>query len=407
MTNPFLATCGLDGGGVNTYLWALGGYVPQAATLLLGSDLVPIAQALARVPLETYFSIAPDGTPSGTPYSYSAFSFLSLVWSISCLVGPDEALYREARRLFELAETQFPRHPDPKFADLLDYGEQRNMLEMRGAGWEHLVASPNAERAWCLDRLADLGLHFGAVTLGEAAGLRTRAERIRLAIREHLWDRERGEFKSVFPDGHVEYARSIQAFDALRAGACDPEMEAALLAQVVDGQYLGDYGATSVSRADTTHYETNDPDWSGAGAYTGDPPALALTLYERGHAALGWDVLRRLFWMGQHLPYFPQEHRCDTPTTVAHKRANVISGLGGAEALIFGLTGLQVDLGGSLSLFPNPPPGGEVSFRGLQVRGATLDVVLRPGHATITVNGTVVLDGPPALVTWPTGRAHG
>jgi hypothetical protein len=394
VTSPFLATSGMDGGAICTYLWDLGGYVPGAATLLLGEDIVPVARSLARVPLEDFFAVTPDGTPTGTGYSYSVFSFLSLAWSISCLLGPREDLYREARRLFELAESRLPRR-----GELLDYGTQRNMLEMRGTGWEHVVASPNAERAWCLERLADLGEHFGAIDAQEARGLRAAAARIRAAIRADLWDASARWFRSIFPDGHVEIVHSVQAYDALRAGACDAEMEAALLERLEDGAFLGEYGVSSVSRTDPVHYETNDPDWSGAGAYTGDPPALALTLYERGHAALAWDVLRRLFWMGRHLPYFPQEHRCDVPQTLGHKRANCIAGLCGAETVIFGMAGLRAGLDGTVELRPCPPPGGTVDIAGLVVRGSRLDIRLSPGRARIVRDGRVEHDGPAEPVT--------
>jgi hypothetical protein len=256
VTTPFLATSGMDGGAICTYLWDLGGYVPCAATLLLGADMIAIADSLARVPLETYFAVAPDGSPTGTSYSYSVFSFTSLVWALCRLVSPVEHLYVEAKRLFTLAEERSPAH-----GALLDYGEQRNMLEMRGTGWEHVVASPNAERAWCLDRLADLGEWFGACGAAEARDMRGHAEEIRAAIRRELWDPERRWFRSIFPDGHVEYVHSIQAFDALRAGACDSAIENALLEKVRDGAFLGDYGVSSVSRTDPVHYEWNDPDW--------------------------------------------------------------------------------------------------------------------------------------------------
>jgi hypothetical protein len=175
-------------------------------------------------------------------------------------------------------------------------------------------------------------------------------------------------------------------------------MEAALLDRVKDGAFLGEYGASSVSRTDPVHYEWNDPDWSGAGAYTGDPPALALTLYERGHAAPAWDVLRRLLWMGRHLPFFPQEHRCDVPQTLGHKRANCISGLGGVEAIIFGMAGLTVGLDGSIELNPSPPPEGTVELTGLKVRGADIDLHMEPGRVAVSYDGKKVYEGGPRCV---------
>ncbi len=384
---PFVATCGMDGGGICTYPWDTGGYVPRTLNLLIGPGTEGLMAAMRGFGLERHSRFAPDGTGAQVPYSYNTWAFLNLVWNTACLRGPSATDFRAARDTILAIEAGLHRH-----GVLVDWGVQHNLLEMRQAGYEHIVPSPNAERAWCFDRLADL-----AEALGEpgAPAWRAEADAIRDAIREQLWNAETGWFDCLYPDGAREQAYSIQIFDALRTGACTPEMTRRILSHVRDGAFLGEYGVSSVSAEDRAHYELNDPDWSGGGAYTGDGPNLAQTLWEQGEPDLAWDVLRRHFWMGKHLPYFPQEHYCDRPAVAAHKRANIVSGIAGAEAIIFGLFGINVGLDGAIRINPSPRPEGEIRLRGLTIRGRRLDISLAPHTLCVHVDGRQSYAGAP------------
>jgi hypothetical protein len=323
--------------------------------------------------------MTPSGATFGHPYSYNGWSMLRLLDALTAHGVAGKADYLRVRDRF-LAWDSAAAVRD----DLVDYGVQRNLLEMRGAGWEHFVASPNAERAWCYDTLARLAEHFGATP---PAAWRAVAQRIRHAVRQRLWDPDRGWFRSIYPDGHEEVVYSIQAFDVIDAGGCDAAMTGAILTHLRDGAFLGLCGVSSVSREDEAHYELNDPDWSGGGAYAGEGPALVQTLYQIGRGDLAWDVLRRHLWMGEHLPYFPQEHYCDRPAAPAHKRANCNAGLAGAQALIFGMAGVRPQLDGSITYRPVGPPGRCVELRGLVVRGRSIDIEMQDGCARVRVDG--------------------
>ncbi len=256
---------------------------------------------------------------------------------------------------------------------------------MRGVGYEHIVASPNAERAWSLRHLADLA-DLAQDADAPTAAWRTRADQIIESVRTTLWDDERGWFKALYPDGYEELVYSVQIFDALRAGACTPAMTDELLTHLHDGAFLGAYGVHSVSQADSRHFELNDPDWSGGGAFSGEGPQLALTLFEQGFPELAVDVLQRHFWLGQHLPYIPQEHYADRPMAPPHKRANISAGLAGAEAILHGLVGLQPQLDGTLWLDPQLVGDGALEVAGYGFRGHRVDVAL--SESALTVPGT-------------------
>ncbi|WP_327634717.1 hypothetical protein OHB24_32660 [Kribbella sp. NBC_00482] len=390
VTQPFIATSGLDGGALCAYAWDTGGYAPNLLSLMLGDCVIDIIESFLDADLTDRYAIAPDGTGLGVAYAYSGWSLVSLARAAAAERPLDPTLVSRLYDVLIALDKQF--RPDDQTGVLRDYGDQSNLLEMRSTGWEHVVASPNAERAWALDALADLSDLTGAAL--PTAELRESAQQIRAEVIRQLWDADAGWFRSRYPDGHTELAYSIQAYDVLRAGACPPDVAAALISHLRPGAFLGEYGVSSVSAEDALHYETADIDWSGAGAYTGEAPQLALTLWEHGEPERAWDVLRRLFWMGEHYPYFPQDHYSDKPGAPATgRRINIIAGLTGAESLLTGLLGIHPHPDGSLTITPNPIAAGNIRLTNLSYRGHAIEVVIESRRTTVTVDGHEVASG--------------
>lgn len=386
-TVPFPATSGIDGGALCAYAWDTGGYAPHTLALMLGGHVTDIVEAMVKADLTDHYAIAPDGGGTGVAYAYSAWSLVVLAHAAACHGGVAPDL---VARLHDTEEQLAERFP--AVGELRDYGAQQNLLEMRTAGWEHLVASPNAERAASLTLLAEMAEASGAPVPG--AHLREQAGRIRAAVARELWDAEAGWFRSRYPDGHTELAYSVQAYDALRAGACTPQMATALLGHLRDGAFLGPYGVSSVSAEDRLHYELGDLDWSGGGAYTGEAPQLAQTLWERAEPRLAWDVLRRVLWLGELFPYFPQEHSCERPAAPPrNRRANIIAGLTGAEAVLLGLAGLRPRIDGSLELAPAAWLPGRLELRGLRYRGHLIDLEVSVDGCRASVDGRIIHSG--------------
>ena len=389
--NPFFATLGIDGGGICTYLWDNAGYIPRMATLMLDAHVMAVAKKMADIDLEQYYAFAPDGTGIGVKYSYSPWAFTNLVSTIFKFIAPDRELFDYSKKMILNDEKRKSEN------NLIDYGYQHNLLEMRGTGWEHCVASPNAERSWSLQQLAEMGKLIDA-NEEEMNDWKRQSDEIITAVRKELWDEKEQWFASIYPNGFRDYVYSIQVFDAMRAGVCTPAMEKALISKLHDRAYLGSHGITSVSKSDSTHFEVIDTDWSGGGAYSGTGPVLALTLYERGYPEVAWDVLKRHFWMGKHFIYYPQEHYCDRPMSPAHKRANEASGLVGAEAVLFGLIGFQPQYNGELYIHPQLTVSGNIHIKDFVYRQNSFEVNLTPKKMVVRRGGKTIYEGSPKRV---------
>jgi hypothetical protein len=346
---------------------------------------------MTAIDLQKYYAFAQDGTGLGVRYAYSTAAFTSLAYAMACQDSVYPDLFEQVKNLVLSDEKR------PMIDGVIDYGDQHNLLEMRGMGWEHMVPSPNAERVWCFRRLADLGERIG-YDKSTVQQWRKKADTIAANIRKALWDDTTGWFCCKYPDGHKETVYSIQVFDMFRTGVCTPAMKKRMLEQLEEGKFLFPYGVSSISKADSIHYEVTDTDWGGGGAYSGDLPQLALDLYHEQLPEKAWDVLKRQFWMGEQLPYFPQEHYCDRPGSPSFKRANVISGLTGAAAILYGMAGLEPRLDGSLWIHPQPTLKDTVEIKGFVHRRHVIDLELSTSFCKIVLDGKVKYQGKPSSI---------
>lgn len=384
--NPSLATSGLDGGAMNSYVWDVAGYAPNMISLMMGDKILDIVRNMAAIDLSKYYAFTQDGAGTGVAYAYSTVSFTSLVYAMACQNKIDPALFEQVKRLVLKDEER------PMVNGVVDFGTQKNLLEMRGMGWEHMVPSPNAERVSNFTKLAEMGSRLG-YDKSETNRWKATSDSIAVHIRKELWDEKAGWFNCKYPDGHKELVYSIQEFDMLGTGVCTPSMKKRMVEQLVEHKFLFPYGVSSISKADSMHYEETDTDWSGGGSYSGDVPQLALDLYKEGFPEKAWDVLKRQFWLGELCPYFPQEHFCDRPAAPSFKHGNIISGITGAEAILFGLIGLDPRLDGSLWIKPESTIKDNIDIKGFRFRNHFIDVSMTNSFCKVLVDGKIIYQG--------------
>jgi hypothetical protein len=97
--------------------------------------------------------------------------------------------------------------------------------------------------------------------------------------------------------------------------------------------------------------------------------------------------------MGKHLAYFPQEVYYNRPQVPSHKRANVISGLAGAQTILFGMIGLSYEADGNVYISPQPPQSSEININDLRIKDKSIDIGLNNGKMTVSMDKKVIYSG--------------
>lgn len=215
-----------------------------------------------------------------------------------------------------------------------------------------------------------------------------RARALKHVLREKLWDPEAQWFRFIDARGGAGMRYTNEMFELIGSGVLDPDQEEGLVGHLNDREFISESGMHSISKLDPA-YDPVDIDHGGGGCFVGIAPGIVERLYRAGHAAAADDLLARILWWGERLPYWGDslcadriDYRRDTPYTCALPAA------AGTQAIIFGMFGVSVSLDGAISVNPRPPSfSARIALQGVRIRGAEFDVEARPDGYAVRTGG--------------------
>lgn len=372
---PYYGTGSIKGGCVCNYLWNFGEVWEVLPLCDPAATRAHIKQFL-RIDLGTHFAFNPlNGQGFGPWYMVNQEKIVGLIYYYVKNTG-DTAFLRErvgGKTILEhvIAQATF-RDDLAQPVALLDYGPSNSHLELRrGYPYNHVMPDLNGRRyATCL-RASEL-----AEVAGQPAPvLRQRAEALKTVLKQQLWNPQTRWFDFLDAQGRKDSRYTIQLFKLFGCGVLDGEEESGLLSHLNEKEFLGEFGLHSLAKTDVA-YDQVDIDNGGGGSCTGFPPQIAERLYNAGHAAAADDLLRRILWWGERMPYWGDslvanhlDYRKDTPLQCT------IDGAAVAQCIIFGLFGLEARFDGSLLIHPHPPAfAPQVALKNVNLRGMRFDI---------------------------------
>ncbi len=389
--NPYYSTGGINGGCVCCYLWDFG--EPWEILPLYDPEAVKrhILQFLA-LDITHHFAFVPTtGEAFGPWYPVNQEKIIFLIYYYVLLTGDTVFLHEQAGAKtvidWVLHHALYRDHPDLPVA-LIDYGKGNNHLELRGNyRYDHHLPDLNGRRYANYQAAYELSQLAGV----QAPDLPARAEALKALVRDLMWSPEDRWFSHLDENYSPALCTTVQMFKLLGSGVLDGEQVEGLISHLNEREFLSAFGLHSMSKLDPA-YDQIDIDNGGGGNYTAFTPQIIERLYKLGRADVAEDLLRRILWWGERMPYWGDsivannvDYRRDTPLQ------NTIGALAGAQSILFGMFGVRVAVDGTLTVNPQPPAfSPEIGLTGLKLRGRELDILVAEGRVRVVADGEVL-----------------
>ena len=387
---PYYATGATKGGCQGNYLYNFGQVREIMPLLDPLATRKHIMQFLSTNCVSDHYAFYPmTGEAFGPWYMVNDEKITALVYYYVKYTGDLAFLEEQVRGgktvLDLMIESAMRLDDKTKPVQLIDYGPSGDHLELRrDFPYNHIMPDINARRYANYERVS---------SLCDAAGkpqpyLMERAKVVRRLLKEQLWDPDLKWFRFADDKGNKDIRYTVQMFKMFNSDVLDKETEDGLISHLNNEEFLSAYGLHSMSKKDKA-YDQVDVDNGGGGICTSFPPLIAESLYKAGRTDVADDIMQRILWWGQRMPYLGDsqaaneiDYRTDTPL-----QSEIGTGCL-AQCILFGIFGVDSDIEGNITINPKKTKlSDDIKLEGFKLRGHNMDIVIKGDKYEVTADG--------------------
>ena len=388
---PYFSTGSINGACMCSYLWDYcGGLMLHPLYDTEGNKKALLTYL--RNDLATSFAINPvTGGKVGPWYQVNQEKVICMVYYHVLFTGEKDFLFRKAgdKTVIEWMVYHALVADDPeKEVALYDYGVGGNShLELRRqVVYNGVMPDLNARRYMNYMRVYELTKVAGCPD----ERLPARAAALKEKLKT-LWNDEAKWYDFIDVGGKRDTRYTVQMFKFLASPVIDQKEREGLISHLNEREFLSKFGLHSMAKQDAA-YDQDDIDNGGGGICTHFTMQICAQLYEMGYDTLATDILRRVYWWGERLPYMGDScaanmiaNREDTPLQ------GDISSVSCAQMIFYYIFGIRADFAGGITVTPvKHRPAEKMKIENARLCGKVFEVEIDGDRSSVTCDGRTV-----------------
>ncbi len=351
-TSPYFSTGSVNGACMCSYLWDYcGGLMLHPLYDKKGNR--EILKAYLRNDLTKSYALNPvTSGPVGPWYQVNQEKIILMVYYHLLFTGEKEFLFEQVgdKTVIEwMLYHAYVADDTEKEVALFDYGiGGDDHLELRREyRYNGIMPDLNARRYMNYMRVYELTKVAGCPD----ERLKERAEILKETLKT-LWDDDKKWYAFIDAEGKKDMRYTVQMFKFLNSPVIGDTEREGLISHLNEEEFLSPYGLHSMSKKDPA-FDQEDIDNGGGGICTHFTMQICAQLFEMGYAEKATDILSRVYWWGERMPYMGDScaanmiaNREDTPLQ------GDISSVSCAQMIFFYIFGIRADFEGNITVSP-------------------------------------------------------
>lgn len=382
---PYFSTGSINGACMCSYLWDYcGGLMLHPVYDTFGNKKQLLAYL--KNDLTTSYALNPVTAGKVGPwYQVNQEKIICMVYYHVLFTGEKEFLFQvvEGKTVLEwMKHYAYACDEGKEGNSLFNYGKSGfDHLELRrGILYDGVMPDLNARRYMNYIRVWELCKVAGM----PCDDLKERA----LGLKEKLKTLWNDDIKWYFffdSNGKRDLRYTVQMFKFLNSPVIDTKEREGLISHLNETEFLSKFGLHSMSKLDIA-YDQEDIDNGGGGICTHFTMQICGQLYEMGYDKLATDILSRVYWWGERMPYMGDScaanmirNREDTPLQ------GDISSVSAAQMIFFFIFGIRADFDGNITVCPvKNRPSENMKIENARLCGKVFSVEITGKEFTVT-----------------------
>ena len=383
--SPFFSTGSINGGCMCSYLWDYcGGLMIHPLYDAEGNKKQ--LKTYLRNDLTTSYAINPvTGNPVGPWYQVNQEKVIQMVYYHVLFTGDKNFLFEKAgdKTVLEwMTHHAYVCDDKSKDVGLYDYGEGgKDHLELRrGIPYNGIMPDLNARRYMNYMKVYELTKVAGQPD----EELPKRASALKEKLKT-LWNDE-VKWYDFIRNGERDIRYTVQMFKFLNSDVIGKKEREGLISHLNETEFLSKFGLHSMSKLDIA-YDQDDIDNGGGGICTHFTTQICAQLYDIGYDELATDIMERIYWWGERLPYLGDscaanmmKNREDTPLQGDISSASI------AQTIALFIFGIKADFDGNITVCPvKNRPAQNMRLEHVRMCGKIFDINICDEQFSVTI----------------------